>query len=245
MEIAKFLDLALDIIENLSELDDTSCQKMNPHFVQNGYQGRSNRTRRSLKFRFFKAKAGSVYSTLGSVGAYFGSVVNVAEISKHSASLTSTVLHLRNLEKIAAKLPKQSTVSRGLEAIIQVKEIKRNSRIGLLAASAIPELPIVSNAIQHIAQLYSKKIEHMGQLLLAISMDLHWRAFQEMTFARGEGSGPAMDICRELVCLSVTHLSGNQESALDFGGLHSIVELNTILSEPCGYAVILYKLMQK
>ncbi len=230
--------------ENIPLVIDPGCSyPRNYHFIQNGIEGASPRTRKSLFNRRLKAYLGSIADKAGAVAAHFGAVVNVAGAAKHSAALVSSSLHYKHLHRMLDKTHENSGSLRdSLKLLAVIKEYKIMARTARLGAAFIEDIPGIGMAIGY---AHGRKLKSLQDAAIAASLDLHWQAYREINMGGASVKAPAVNICRELVCLSATHLSGHQESALDIGGLHSANELNEILKEPCGYMVILYKLTQK
>lgn len=224
-------------------IDPGTSYPRNYHFVQNGIEGLSPKTKKSLFNRKLKSYLGSLANKGGAVAAQLGTVVNVVGAAKNGSALVSSSLHYKRLQSMLDKTHENSGSLRDcLKLLSVIKEYKIVARTARLGASFLSDIPGIGMAIGF---AHGRKLNTLEDAIIATSLDLHWQAYREINMGGGSVKAPAVNICRELVCLSATHLSGNQESPLDIGGLHSAHELNGILQEPCGYMIILFKLSQK
>lgn len=238
----------LDAFDKLREdvqksLDKDTKAPPNPHFVNNGIEGSSKRTAQNLFKRRLKAVASDIFSLGGMLASSSTGGVNAADVGKHSASAASTAIHLQRLAAMASKVKDGGSLHRTLISLCAIKSAKLVSRGSKVAVAFIP-VPGVSLVAKVVGTVQEKALEYKKAAILKIAFDLHWQAYRELKIGGPAARGPALDICRQLVCLSLTHATGNVESSMDVGSLHSRAGLNDILQEPCGYMVIAHKLNQ-
>ncbi|MFO1063525.1 MAG: hypothetical protein U0892_06630 [Pirellulales bacterium] len=239
----QYLETFKDLAKKAREaLDKDTDSPPNPHFVQNGIDGTSKKTASNLRKRRIKAFAGSVFSFGGTLASSV-TAVNAADVGKHSAAIGSSAIHLTRFGTMASKVRDGGSLHRTLMALCALKSMKIAARGTKVAVSFIP-VPGISLVGKIVGDVHEQALAFKQAAILKIAFDLHWQAYREMKIGGPNARGPALDICRSLVCLSATHAAGNSETALDVGGLHSAQGLNEILNEPCGYMVLAYKLNQ-
>lgn len=176
----------------------------NPHLVQNGHAETeisgddcpncaSYFRKRKLK-KFF----GGAVSKLGSAGAAATGGVNVGGALRHGRAEVKTIAHLVKLKKQAEGIKQSQFLTKLMSVLLTMKAIKAATQGAALACDLIP-VPIVDQIIGAAGSIGGAVAKRkMKKAVTWVSMELHWRAFQEIKISRGQGSGPAMRMVREL-----------------------------------------------
>ncbi|MEZ5667319.1 MAG: hypothetical protein R3F55_07785 [Alphaproteobacteria bacterium] len=212
----------------------------NPLLLLHGHgDGASPETRKYLQHRKYKKMGSAAFSFVGTgfqvaqdIAGFGVGGVDTFGLAKHGLSEASTLAHLARFAALANQV-KQSTYLRGLVMdMIKVKAAKAGIRGGKIAAAAIPN-SIASNVVSAAVGLGAAATSVLiKELVNRVSVEVHWRAFQELKVgsAFGGGYGPACKMAQELM---------NHIVSTDFVPTGKV---RTFLLEPAGYLVIKDKL---
>ena len=208
----------------------------NPWFVVNGHEdGDTSYTKKYLKTRGYKSKAGKGVSAVGSATSQY-TQVDVAGILKHGNAVGSTAVHIHKLRSLASGHRQSKTLTGWFDLLIKMKALKAGTRGTQLAGAAIPigavglATDLTSAALQMGIKLTMTKV------CLATSADIHWRAYQEQAISRGLklGSGkvgPATNIMYEIF---------SRRGATRIFGKYDV---DKIIKDPSGWLALNDKLM--
>jgi len=212
----------------------------NPQLLLHGHgDGPSPETKSYLKVRRIKKIGSAAFSFVGTgfqfaqdVAGFGVGGVDTFGLAKHGLSETSTLAHLARLGALAHQV-RQSRYLEGLVMdMIKVKAAKAGIRGGKIAAAAIPS-SIASNVVSIAVGLGASATSVLiRELVNRVSVEVHWRAFQELKVGRafGGGYGPACKMAQELMnhIVSIDQVPTSKARAF--------------LQEPAGYLVIKDKL---
>lgn len=212
----------------------------NPQLLLHGHgDGPSPETKKYLQHRKIKKMGSAAFSFVGTgfqvaqdVAGFGAAGIDTFGLAKHGLSETSTLAHLARLGLLAHQV-KQSKYLEGLVMdMIKVKAAKAGIRGGKIAAAAIPNSiasNVVAAAVGVGASITSVLIK---ELVNRVSVEVHWRAFQELKVgaAFGGGYGPASKMAQELM----NHIYSTEQVPTE--------KVRKFLLEPAGYLVIKDKL---
>ncbi|MDA0939321.1 MAG: hypothetical protein O3C05_03415, partial [Proteobacteria bacterium] len=157
----------------------------NPFFVSHGICEKNQPYPPSPKTHGYmthrvKMKVGSAaVSTAGAI-ASTATQVDVSAIGKSGSSIGSSIKHIQELKKIAAKYPKSQTVQQWIDTIVMAKNMKSALSAADLASGLIP-VPVASLATTLLTSTARAGVKiSQADLLSATAMKLHWLAFIEM-----------------------------------------------------------------
>lgn len=210
----------------------------NPHMVQNGHAEKKitgddcPKCRKYFRVRTLKKVGGSIFSGLGSAASTSTGGVNVTGALRHGRAEVKTIAHLVKLKEQAKTIKQSDFLTRLIGVILVMKTIKAANQGGALAADLIP-IPIVDTIIGATVGVGSKAAaKGMKKAVAWASVELHWRAFQELKISRGQGSGPAMRMVRELF----------NQAFFKFPWESGALGADQYILEPAGWMVIQDKL---
>jgi hypothetical protein len=155
----------------------------------------------------------------------------VGAIAQNANAIGSTGAHLYKFRSIANRNRQSKTIAGWIDLLIKMKAIKATIRTTQLAGASIP-FPL-AGAIAGIAAAAAKlgvKFT-MTKLCLALSAELHWRAFQEQVISRQSKAGPASAIVYELF---------TRRGATRIFGKYDV---DQFVKEPCGWMAISDKIL--
>lgn len=191
-------------LSTLKALDPDSRSVMpNIHFVQNGLEDADSvLTAAYFRGRGFKLVGGAAVAAGGGIASGVTAGVNVGSGAKAVNAGGSTLVHLQVLQALAKNRAweKSTTVQEWLNLCIAVKKHKLGVRgadlAGVHAFTAIP-------AALAAAFLKARVKLKYETIVMNTAAEIHWRAFQEQTFARSFGGpkvtgGPATAIFNEV-----------------------------------------------
>ena len=211
----------------------------NPQFIFNGHSGRgSPKTKSYFGYRkrlsLFSSAAGFT-STIASTATQ----VDVGGVLKESNAIGSSIGHLCIVRATGARYRRSQTITRWVDAIQTAKGLKIAVRSVDLAGAAIPIGAVgLGTGIASAVAKAGIKVT-IGGLMGRVAMELHWRAFQEVTISRsrvlvapnGKAVGPASAILYELFTKrGMTRIFGQHDTA-------------NIIKEPAGWLAVRDKLM--
>lgn len=206
-EIESFMDsdvgdIAKDVFKDAK--GHISKYAPNPHMVENGHaEGKISgddcpKCRKYFRMRTVKKIGGSIFSGIGSAASSQTAGVNVTGALRHGRAEVKTIAHLVKLKKQAEGIKQSQFLTKLMSVMLVMKTIKAANQGGALAADLIP-VPIIDSLIGATVSKTSKRAaKGMKGAVKWASVELHWRAFQELKISRGQGSGPAMRMVREL-----------------------------------------------
>lgn len=208
----------------------------NPQFIANGHTtGKSPKTQKYFKYR----KKVSMFSTASSIASELASgatQVSVGDIAMDSNAVGSTAGHIAKLCAIGKRYKKSDTITGWVKAIQRAKTAKLSLRSASLASAFIPiaGLSLGASVVNALAAA-GVKIS-LGGLMARVAMELHWRAYQEVTissvFSKASGPvGPASAILYELF---------TKRGMSRIWGKHDV---GAIIREPGGWMAVHDKLM--
>lgn len=204
----------------------------NPLFIANGHDGPNDspNVKKYLKRRKWKKFGGSLVSFAGNIGS-IATQVNVSGAARHARAETKTIAHLARLNSISKKFKQSEYLTKLCNVLIRMKMIKAGARGGALAADLIP-VAIASGIVGTTASVGGTiAVKTQKALVLQTALQLHWRAYQEIKLAGVfGGSGPAMDMIRELFGQAIRY------------GEVDWTKADAYIREPAGWMVIQDKL---
>ncbi|HEX3133511.1 MAG TPA: hypothetical protein VHX44_07995 [Planctomycetota bacterium] len=209
----------------------------NPHMVQNGHAEKSitgddcPKCRKYFRVRTLKKVGGSLFSGAGSLASSSTGGVNVTGALRHGRAEVKTIAHLVKLGQQAKTIKQSQFLCKLIAVIISMKSIKAINQGGALAADLIFIFGVFAvNSVMNRASRATAK--GMSAAVKWASVELHWRAFQEMKLAGPRGSGPAMRMVRELF----------NQAFFKFPWESGALAADQYILEPAGWMVIQDKL---
>jgi hypothetical protein len=210
----------------------------NPYFYLHGHdEVDSPYTSKYFHRRHLKSYGGTAFSLVGTAISPLTTGVNPMGIARHASSEVATGIHLYNFYQIAKAHKQSETLSRWLDLVIKMKAIKAATQGVQIAANSLPGYTYAGAGVAaaclgsgvSITQKIAAKT--LGGSVTMVSMELHWRAFQEQAILAGSGSGPASRIVKELMSRRHYKLLGGS------------YDWRAFVKEPQGWAVFYDKLM--
>ncbi len=207
----------------------------NPSFLANGHGGRSPSTRKYFSSRGLKNFGGGAASFASGLASGV-TMVDTVGIVQGANAVGTTTAHLVGVKAAGARFKKSQTITRWVDAIIAAKSAKLGVRAAGLAGSAIP-IPAVGLGIgiaTTVAKLGIKVT--MQNLITRTSMEVHWRAYQELAISRGlsggtGAAGPASAMFYEIFTKrGITRIFGKYDA-------------EALIKEPGGWMALRDKLM--
>jgi hypothetical protein len=216
----------------------------NPYFITHKVDeldvaDHSPKTAKYFKMRRIKKIGGSVFS---GVGAALGIVtqVNALGIARHGRAEASTLTHLYRFHAMSKQVKQSQYLSQLISVMIKAKGVKAGARGAQLAADCIPEVlaggAIIAGVVGGVSSVAaSTAMKKMSGMIALTSIELQWRAYQELKVGRafGGGTGPAYRMVAELLNSPVL------DKVKPLAGVHPSV----YIVEPFGHLVIRDKLM--
>jgi hypothetical protein len=176
----------------------------NPHMVQNGHAESQisgddcPKCRTYFRKRTLKKVGGSIFSSIGSIASTSTGGVNVTGAARHARAEIKTIAHMVKLKEQAKAIRSSEFLTKLMGVLMTMKGIKAMTQGASLASNLIP-IPIIDQVVGAAGTVGGKVAKKkMSKAVTWASIELHWRAFQEMKISRGQGSGPAMRMVREL-----------------------------------------------
>lgn len=176
----------------------------NPHMVENGHAETEisgddcPNCRTYFRKRKLKKFGGSLFSSVGSIASTSTGGVNVTGALRHGRAEVKTIAHLVKLGEQAKTIKQSQFLTKLMNVLIAMKGVKAATQGAALACDLIP-IPIVDQIVGTAGKVGGAVAKRaMKKAVTWASMELHWRAFQEIKISRGQGSGPAMRMVREL-----------------------------------------------
>lgn len=199
-------------VYGFEDADETTIP--NPSFLVNGHEGRSPKTRKYLINRSWKTIGGGGVSLIGGA-ASSTTMVDVGGILKEGNAVVTSTGHLIGVRAAGAKFKKSETITRWVDAMIKAKIAKLGVRGAGLAGASIP-IPAVGlgvNIASTVAKLGIKVT--LGKLLTRTAIEVHWRAYQELSIARRDTAcGPASAMFFEIFTKrGATRIFGKYDTA--------------------------------
>lgn len=250
-DLMDFLSEAADSVQSFSDteigkvlVDGAKAAKgrvskyaPNPHMVQNGHAEKSitgddcPKCRKYFRIRTLKKVGGSLFSGAGSLASGSTGGVNVTGALRHGRAEVKTIAHLVKLGEQAKTIKQSQFLCKLMAVIVAMKTIKAINQGGALAADLIPipGISAVSTVMNRASRVTAKG---MGAAVKWASVELHWRAFQEMKLAGPRGSGPAMRMVRELF----------NQAFFKFPWESGALAADQYILEPAGWMVVQDKL---
>jgi hypothetical protein len=212
---------ASDLYEAVWE--DGLSPAANPYFIHNGFDDLWS-PRTNAFFNAYRLRAAK--SFLGFVpGLETGVKANTAWQSQaRYMTLNAMTKKLHDRSRLAAMLGKLMEIKAAQASLAGAGVAADVSTSGLLGLKAML-LGTVSQV--QIEVETGKAKDFFGPEIAALSEWLHWRAFTELKVGRGQATGPALRICRELARGSLGH---------DYLGVDAFI------MEPKGHWVIAHNL---
>lgn len=253
-DLLDMISSASDFIESFKDSDEGEALKAigkalksakgkvaytpNPHMVQNGHAEAtiSGNDCPKCSSYFLKRKlkkfGGSLFSSVGSIASTSTGGVNVTGALRHGRAEVKTIAHLVKLSQQAKGIKQSQFLSKLMDVLIVMKSVKAATQGAALACDLIP-VPIVDQIIGGAAKVGGAVAKRkMKKAVTWASMELHWRAFQEIKISRGQGSGPAMRMVRELF----------NQAFFKFPWESGAAAADQYMLEPAGWMVIQDKL---
>ncbi|WP_299490769.1 hypothetical protein [uncultured Shewanella sp.] len=201
----------------------------NPLFISHGHEAVGNhspKVKKYLRNRRWKKIGGGLVS----LGGNFGSVVtqvNTTGIARHTRASAKTLAHIARINQISKRFKQSEYLTELCAVVMLMKKIKATTRGGQLVSDCIP-MALASGLIGCGASVFGGVMAAKHKAIVAqTSVLLHWRAFQELQLCKVfGGSGPAMDIVRELFAQAIR--SGEP----DYG------KADALIKEPAGWVAI-------
>jgi hypothetical protein len=155
----------------------------------------------------------------------------VGAVAQNVNAIGSTGVHLYKFRSIANRTRQSKTIGGWIDLVIKMKAIKATIRTTQLAGTVIPfpYAGAVAGIVAAAAKLGVKFT--MTKLCLALSAELHWRAFQEQAISRKSKDGPASAIIYELF---------TRRGATRVFGKYDV---DQFVKEPCGWMAISDKIL--
>ncbi len=209
----------------------------NPQFIMNGHSGRASPKTKSY---FGYRKGLTMFSSVAGFTSKIASTatqVDVGGILKESNAIGSSIGHLCKVRATGARYRQSETITRWVDAVQTAKGLKIAVRSVDLAGAAIPigAVGLGTGVASAVAKAGIKVT--IGGLMGRVAMELHWRAFQEVTISRvlvapnGKAVGPASAILYELF---------TKRGMTRIFGQHDIANM---VKEPAGWLAVRDKLM--
>lgn len=210
----------------------------NPAFLANGHEGASPKTKKYFVGRGRKKMGGIAVSFAGGM-ASGATMVDVGGLLKDGSALGTSGVHLVGVKAAGKRFKRSETVTRWVDAIVLAKSMKMGVRGAGVAGAAIP-IPAVGLATgiaTTVAKLGIKVT--LSKLIMRVSMEVHWRAYQELAIAGGLGHrgskggpvGPASAMFYEIFTKrSFTRIFGKHDTEM-------------LIREPGGWMALNDKLM--
>jgi hypothetical protein len=217
----------------------------NPYFSANGIEGNvcaRGSVKKYLKSRQRKQGWSKLISAGSAASSFATGGISIGETAQYTHSLASTGTHIYKLRAIASEKwrigPKYRAI---IDFLVKMKIVKAGMKAGQWIGAAVPCIPgggLMAGVVVPLAALTTKVT--WGKVAVAMSIDLHWRAFQEMQVMGGYGGafqwkadqlGPAFRIISELFTVrGVTKAFWRYE-------------VRDLVSDPIGWAAIYDKIM--
>lgn len=205
----------------------------NPWFIWNGHdEPNYDYTAKYLRNRTLKNLGGSVFGGATAV-ASLATQVDVGGIMSHGQAVASSGAHMLKFKAISGSYKQSETITGWIDLLMKMKAWKTGIRGTQLAGAAIPigAVGAVTGAIAAGAKLGVKLTQNKA--CLAVSSQLHWRAFQEQAISiGGRNIGPASRILYELF----------QRRTLT-GRMLGQYSVDKIIKEPAGWMAVNDKMM--
>ncbi len=214
----------------------------NPRFVANGHDGASRTTWSYLRAR---ATTNVTSAALEGASTLASGVtqVDIVGAGKAGNALASTIVHMLQLKAIGAHYRQSETITAWIDVVIRAKAIKSGIRAADLAGAAIPIGAVgIGTAVATAIAKAGVQLT-MGTLINRVAMELHWRAYVEMTIGNqkslanpgggssGKPTGPASAVLFELF---------RRRGLTRFMGQYDVANL---IREPAGYLAVRDKLL--
>lgn len=210
----------------------------NPSFLANGHEGSSPKTKKYFVGRGRKTLGGGAVSLAGGLASGV-TVVDVGGILKEGSAVGTTAVHMVGIKAAGKRFKRSQTVTSWVDAMMLAKGMKLGIRgAGLAGASIpIPAVGLATSVATTVAKLGIKVT--MTKLVMRVSMEVHWRAYQELAIAGGLGHrsagggpvGPASAMFYEIFTKrSFTRLFGKYDT-------------ETLIREPGGWMALNDKLI--
>ena len=228
---------AISLIKSISDSDDATVLP-NLNFTYNGLDDADSPvTADYFRGRSLKSIGGSAFSLVGVAASASTAGVNVASAIQHGNASGTTLVHLIQLGRIAAKDKyKQSlTIQDWLKVVLLAKSMKMAVRGASLAGAVIPAASLGVGLATAVAKVGIKMT--LTKVCYAAAASIHWRAYQEqaisggLSLGTGSNVGPASQIYWEIFT--------KRGLTLVFGR-YKIAEL---VKEPAGWLPLADKIM--
>lgn len=210
----------------------------NPAFLANGHEGSSPKTKKYFLSRGRKQLGGTAVAFAGGL-ASGTTMVDVGTLLRDGSAFGTSTAHLVGIKAAGKGFKRSQTVTRWVDAMVLAKGMKMGIRgAGVAGASIpIPAVGLATNVATTVAKLGVKVT--LGKLVMRVSMEVHWRAYQELAIAGGLGHrsakggpvGPASAMFYEIFTKrSFTRLFGKYDTEM-------------LIKEPGGWMALNDKLM--
>jgi len=237
--VSNLVSTGLGVKEGLSK-EQTGT---NPYFITHkvdelDVKDHSPKTAKYFKQRRIKKILGAGVS---GIGAALGSVtqVNALGIARHGRAEASTLLHLYRFHAMSKQVKQSQFLTNLINVMIKAKGVKAGARGAQLAADCIPEVlaggAIIAGVVGGVSSVAaSTAMKKMSGMIALTSIELQWRAYQELALARVfGGDGPATRMVKELLNSPVL------DKVKPLAGIAPEIYIR----EPFGHLVIRDKLM--
>lgn len=235
MPLVAYLQMCYEMANEIKKPEEELAS--NPQFIMNGHSGRASP---KTKGYFGYRKGLTIFSSAAGFSSKLASTatqVDVGGIIKESNAIGWSIGHLCKVRAIGARYRQSQTITRWVDAVQTAKGLKIAVRSVDLAGAAIPigAVGLGTGVASAVAKAGIKVT--IGGLMGRVAMELHWRAYQEITISRvlvapnGKAVGPASGILYELFTKrGITRIFGPHDIA-------------NIVKEPAGWLAVRDKLM--
>lgn len=200
---------SIDVLNAFYKATKKAELPANPFLEGSTYEGRhSPQTLSYLRQRAKKGIGTQILSLGGSAASAKTAGINVAGLTRHVSSFSTTVIHLIKLRQIAADRSgeEHERLVEWCDTVIRMKQIKMSRRGINTAVSAIPVGSIIGNIDNMITMGVNIGASFegvatpmgVGQACYAAAAGLHWMAFDEHRFTLRQSDSQATRMIYEL-----------------------------------------------